>query len=232
MNLLKDNAYRIPLQQIEFLEKIPDNEMVLLYYLSLVEGMAFTEIVRANQEQKSAEEFKKIRELYLQKKYTDMEEVSGKVNQTIEQAKEAIEESKSLRELFTQNMQKIIEMQNQDGKEIIKSKEIIIEEKTKQIQFLTARLKETAESSVHSVEENRGKKHTDSFFMSMKKKRKSRKLLALYLANEQYSSEQKAFILDCIEDGDSLGDIEKFAMVGVSVEHMKRLKNTIEKYPS
>ena len=52
-----------------------------------------------------------------------------------------------------------------------------------------------------------------------------KKFIEKYLQDDRYSSEQIEFLLECIESGMRVREIEKIAIPGVSIEVMKRLKN-------
>ncbi len=45
-----------------------------------------------------------------------------------------------------------------------------------------------------------------------------------FLDNEKYSDEAKDYLLQCLEEGDTLSEMEGYAFPGISVERMKRLR--------
>ena len=58
---------------------------------------------------------------------------------------------------------------------------------------------------------NRGDREADEF-------------IRLYIENREYSEDQKQFLIECLEQGDSLSMIRKFAIPGISVSYMDQLR--------
>ena len=51
-----------------------------------------------------------------------------------------------------------------------------------------------------------------------------KRFIERYIANADFSPEQVMFLLNCMEEGMSISDIEKFASPNLSVEVMQRIK--------
>lgn len=84
----------------------------------------------------------------------------------------------------------------------------------------------TEKINIQKVQESKGQKKTSmfSFFSTGKTSNLSKeKFIANYLANEEFSMEQKEFLLDCLEHGIEPGEIEKFAIPSLDLAIMKRL---------
>lgn len=84
----------------------------------------------------------------------------------------------------------------------------------------------TEKINVQKVKESKGQKKTSmfSFFSTGKTSNLSKEtFIANYLANEEFSMEQKEFLLDCLEQGIEPGEIEKFAIPSLDLTIMKRL---------
>lgn len=61
-------------------------------------------------------------------------------------------------------------------------------------------------------------------FTSARKDSDIKRFIETYIKDDNLTTEQKEFLLDCMEEGLSIKEIEKFAAPGLSVEVMQRLK--------
>ena len=62
-------------------------------------------------------------------------------------------------------------------------------------------------------------------WIGRKKQDEMEVFIGRYLDSGEYSQEQKEFFLNCMEEGLSVAEIEKFAAPGLSTEQMRRLKD-------
>lgn len=62
-------------------------------------------------------------------------------------------------------------------------------------------------------------------FERMRRKSESKKFISDYLSNKEYSKEQKDYLLRCLESGDKIREIKKFASPRLTIPMMERLRN-------
>lgn len=62
-------------------------------------------------------------------------------------------------------------------------------------------------------------------FKRMRRKSESKKFISDYLSNKEYSKEQKDYLLRCLESGDKIREIKKFASPRLTIPMMERLRN-------
>ncbi len=85
---------------------------------------------------------------------------------------------------------------------------------------------ESADAAGQAAEDiHREKKGILSLFASARKDSDTRRFIDRYIKDDSITPEQKEFLLDCLEEGMSIKEIEKFAAPGLSIEVMQRLKN-------
>ena len=83
-----------------------------------------------------------------------------------------------------------------------------------------------------SVEGNKETSVQISFrglFERMRRKSESKKFITDYLSNKEYSKEQKDYLLRCLESGDKIREIKKFASPRLTIPMMERLRNLNKK---
>ena len=85
---------------------------------------------------------------------------------------------------------------------------------------------EMVKTEIHSSEmkEGLGKRIRKYFFSNIDSKR----FIEKYLNNENLTEEQKEYMIECLESGMSLKDMDKFFSEKLSVEQMKRLNSIIK----
>ena len=66
-------------------------------------------------------------------------------------------------------------------------------------------------------------------FERMRRKSESKKFISDYLSNKEYSKEQKDYLLRCLESGDKIREIKKFASPWLTIPMMERLRNLNKK---
>lgn len=91
---------------------------------------------------------------------------------------------------------------------------------------------EEAENEEISAEGNKKMAVQTSFrglFEKMRRKSESKKFITDYLSNKEYSKEQKDYLLRCLESGDKIREIQKFASPRLTIPMMERLRNLNKK---
>ena len=64
----------------------------------------------------------------------------------------------------------------------------------------------------------------ESFFARLRSEWMIRRFIKNYIDNEDYSSSQKDYLMQCLEEGDNLSMIKKFASHALSIDQMKELR--------
>ena len=64
----------------------------------------------------------------------------------------------------------------------------------------------------------------ESFFARLRSEWMIRRFIKNYIDNEDYSSSQKDYLIQCLEEGDNLSMIRKFASHALSIDQMKELR--------
>ena len=133
----------------------------------------------------------------------------------------ACEESRKVRDAVTDMIRSNeVQVQALDQKKIKEKDDIIAD-----LQNRNRELERKLCQSQNKTEETGPRKKTSSVFAFFKRSGEVKKFIEKYLQDDRYSSEQIEFLLECIESGMRVREIEKIAIPGVSIEVMKRLKN-------
>lgn len=80
---------------------------------------------------------------------------------------------------------------------------------------------ETDPEALHS---ETGKHSLRMFFIRRRKRAAIRKFIQTYLQDDQLSEAQKEYLLICLEEGEKVTDMKAYAVPGLSVEQMKRIR--------
>lgn len=62
------------------------------------------------------------------------------------------------------------------------------------------------------------------FFIRKRKRAAIRKFIQIYLQDDQLTEAQKEYLLICLEEGEKITDMKTYAVPGLSVEQMKRIR--------
>lgn len=63
-----------------------------------------------------------------------------------------------------------------------------------------------------------------TFFIRKKRKKEIRRFIENYLQEDSLSEEQKEYLLTCLEAGESVSDMARYALPGLSVDQMNRIR--------
>ena len=139
-----------------------------------------------------------------------------------DEVKSACEESRKVRNAVTEMLQsnEAADIQSAVQEQIAEKEAIIADLKSK-----NSELEEKVRENKNKTEEPEQKKRWWSSAFFFKRSGETKKFVEKYLQDDRFSLEQIEFLLECIESGMRIRDIEKFAIPGVSVEVMRRLKN-------
>ena len=145
------------------------------------------------------------------------------------------------------------ERQNESGTSVLDGDKTLLketEEKLREVEGKLAALQKEYDSlqeenrygKEHSMEEAEnekisaeGNKETSvqisfrGLFERMRRKSESKKFITDYLSNKECSKEQKDYLLRCLESGDKIREIQKFASPWLTIPMMERLRNLNKK---
>lgn len=191
-------------------------------YVCALDGINLKEFLGSFGKSKvTAEQIKKKRTESLKKRLSGTETVTMQDLRNLkDEVKSACEESRKVRNAVTKMIQsnEAADIQSAAQEQIAEKEAIIADLKSK-----NSELKEKIREN--KTEEPEQKKRWWSSVFFFKRSREPQKFVEKYLQDDRFSLEQIEFLLECIESGMRIRDIEKFAIPGVSVEVMRRLKN-------
>lgn len=141
------------------------------------------------------------------------------------------------------------ERQDESGTSVLEDNKTLLEETEAKLREVEAKLDSLQKEYDSLQEENRqwkehvteeakkekisaeGNKETAvqisfrGLFERMRRKSESKKFISDYLSNKEYSKEQKDYLLRCLESGDKIREIKKFASPRLTIPMMERLRN-------
>lgn len=141
------------------------------------------------------------------------------------------------------------ERQDESGTSVLEDNKTLLEETEAKLREVEAKLDSLQKEYDSLQEENRqwkehvtkeakkekisaeGNKETAvqisfrGLFERMRRKSESKKFITDYLSNKEYSKEQKDYLLRCLESGDKIREIKKFASPRLTIPMMERLRN-------
>ena len=232
----------------QFIEKIPDGLLCELFYLCALDGMSLDELQRldalpAKDRTEKAVMIWKERRIFLQKIYGNDPERERHREALHQETKQMFANSEKIWQKLEEGMAEILEMQHflLEGQKV--TNETVLDEKKKQIQEKEGKIQEL-EGQIFSLQEqcDRLQKENQQIKENVKKrdvrpkgfrgicwkvrrKAKADAFIAAYLENKEYSREQKEYLLQCLESGDSFREIKTFASPGLTIPMMERLRN-------
>ncbi len=176
---------------------------------------------------------------FLRIKLGNTDSLKKMVESELKQFREIIAENKQLRETLINNlevsMNQTILLQN----EKIGQYENVIEELNKKIQKIKQEKYIEGNSPSTKISEQNTEIDKDKYHLLKKitglmkhfsfPYNKEFKTIECYIKNPNMSDEQKRFILDAWEDGMSAKEISSFASENLSVDIMKRIKETVQR---
>lgn len=166
------------------------------------------------------------------------------VDEELAKVKAVLEENKRLRETLMNNLEASMNQTIQLLQDKVEMLEKDIREKDKKIQSLSTEKRPKQEKSNKTVvpdpeeqekaEPNVPDRHklgkvSGLFKFFSGSKEKDFKMIENYIKDPDMSDDQKAFILDAWEEGMSAREISSFANKNLSVDIMKRLKESIQR---
>lgn len=232
----------------QFIEKIPDGLLCELFYLCALDGMKLDELQRldalpAKDRTEKAVMIWKERQIFLQKIYGNDPERERHREELYRETKQMFSNSEKIWKKIEEGMAETLKMQHSllEGQKAtcetaLNGKEKQIQEKEEQIQELEGQIfflqeqcdrlqKENQQIKENVKKRDARPKGFRGICWKVRRKAKADAFIAAYLENKEYSREQKEYLLQCLESGDSLREIKTFASPGLTIPMMERLRN-------
>lgn len=202
-----------------------------IIFRALLEGIPLSLLKQMEAESETERAFRAAVLKEACKRFVNMEPVAEQVQELQSEVRKVIEDydytkNEYLAELLAtgrkerETQDKMIEMQEKKIQEL--------EEQYQLAKTEMARLEKMSAPAVPTVgtkEKKSGGWKWGCLWIGRKKQDELEVFIGRYLDSGEYSQEQKEFFLNCMEEGLSVAEIEKFAAPGLSTEQMGRLKN-------
>ena len=232
----------------QFIEKIPDGLLCELLYLCALDGMSMEEMQRlvalqAKDRKEKAAIIWKERRIFLQERYGKDPEREEHRQELYREIREMLADSekrwKKLEDGMAETLavqKSLLEGQNEtsetapDGKEkLLREKEEQLKDLERQVLFLQEQCDQLQKENKR-LKQNQEKQGVSSnvflgIWKKVRRKADADAFIAAYLENKEYSREQKEYLLQCLEEGDSLREIKAFASPGLTIPMMGRLRD-------
>ena len=225
----------------QFIEKIPDGLLCELLYLCALDGMPLDEMQRlaalqAKDRKEKAAMVWKERRIFLQERYGDDPEREEHGQKLYREIREMIADSekrwKKLEDGMAETLavqKSLLEGQNEASETAIDGKEEQLKDLERQVLSLQEQCDKLQKEN-QRLKQNQEKQDVSSnvfwdIWKKVRRKADADAFIAAYLENKEYSREQKEYLLQCLEEGDSLREIKAFASPGLTIPMMERLRD-------
>ena len=207
----------------------------------------------------SVRKIQKSRKDFLQEKFSSADGVLQKeVEQLQLEVQQVAKDSRDVRSAIEEGLKDALEKQAAAQEEALRATKSLLAVKEQEVQdlkkkndSLTCKIRQIEQESVipgkrrdqkkepqmiESEErtEDYGKKERHElsltgFLFKRKKESEIRKFIETYLQGTAFKEEQKEYLLQCLEEGMPIKAVEKFAIPGIDVSMMQRLKQLQQK---
>lgn len=224
-------------EKIVFLQEVPWEELPV-WFRCIYEGTSLEETERMRREQMTPVEIMKAVAEQLRNRVMGMEPLMNQMKTIEIRPPKTLENHNYTKEMY---LKELIAIQK-EGWELLRQ---LLGEKEKtnlcqedQLVEIQERIKQLGMTKNHffqkmvlNVVSRRNKLFCrNKALQSKQKETELSAFISLYFDNPQYQNEQREYLLDCLERGDTLKEIQRFAAPGLSVGHMKRLRQiTLQK---
>ena len=242
---------------LEILEQTEDWIVREWIYICAMEGMNETQLKTL--QTASVRKIQKSRKDFLQEKFSSADGVLQKeVEQLQLEVQQVAKDSRDVRSAIEEGLKDALEKQAAAQEEALRATKSLLAVKEQEVQdlkkkndSLTCKIRQIEQESVipgkrrdqkkepqmiESEErtEDSGKKERHElsltgFLFKRKKESEIRKFIETYLQGTAFKEEQKEYLLQCLEEGMPIKAVEKFAIPGIDVSMMQRLKQLQQK---
>ncbi|MCP1101994.1 hypothetical protein M2454_000787 [Aequitasia blattaphilus] len=219
--------------EADFLSKIKDWKTREWYLICIIDGMPLEDLLILAKAAADIDKVKKARIENWSKKVSKTDRLNQTVLKLKDEVSDVCKESQEIKKVISENIEQAFKQQSKAQEDIIKSKEemiLMLEQKVKSLE--EERGKERLYRNSVQVRDDASSQPSGirGWFFNVRKAGDTGKFIRTYLKDEKYSVEQKEFLIECIEEGIQIKDIEVLASPNLSVSTMKRLKEMILKY--
>lgn len=242
-------------ESIDILRKVDVWQKREWLYVCALDGMPADKIRVLQESKASTLQIRKAKQDFLSEKYAKSDALQKNVESLQREVQAVFKESREARNTIENGLEAALKKQAQAQEETIRAKDQIIGMLNLKISDLErqvqAREEATnqkmedyekylpAQKTVSSVKRSEAEEFESEFaepqvangngiFQKLASIRKSsdiRRFIDRYIKDDNITSEQKDFLLDCLEEGMSIKEVEKLAAPGLSIDVMKRIKN-------
>lgn len=208
----------------ELLEEIAQWQLRHECLISLLDAVPIDSIKEIVEKGAGAEGIKVLRRNHLREQLVNLEPLGIKLKELEKEVEGMSKESGMIREVIETKFESAYAQQQAAQKEALKAKDQVIDLLRGQLDEIKNR-KTIHASSPLKLREGKKSKAQGKGLFSYLKKAEAEQFIELFFKGQDYSEEQKNFFIDCLERGLSVKEIQRFAAPGLSVAHMKRIRD-------
>ena len=242
---------------LEILEQTEDWIVREWLYICAMEGMNETQLKTL--QTASVRKIQKNRKDFLQEKFSSADGALQKeVEQLQLEVQQVAKDSRDVRSAIEEGLKDALEKQAAAQEEALRATKSLLAVKEQEVQdlkkkndSLSCKIRQVEQESVCPKETNEEKMETQTiereesaggygkkgkqefslpgFLFRRKKESEIRKFIETYLQGTSFNEEQNEYLLQCLEEGMSVKAVEKFAIPGIDVSMMQRLKQLQQK---
>ncbi len=211
---------KVPDEELKILDTVPDWAAREWLYVCALDHIPLNRVIEECGGNVTASKVKEKRGKYLKEIYKpsrlEAEDVKEELAKLKKEVKETCAESSKVRaaieKAITENMGE------RDAEKEIRKKDEMIEALNRKIADLQKKSSGPEEKNI------RGAVMCIRTLFS-RRPNNAKRFIEKYINDDRYSHEQIDFMLQCMEEGMSIYDVEKIAIPGASIDIMQRLKN-------
>lgn len=249
------NQSKCPEEVKHYVQGIPDGLVCEWIYICALDGMGLEQLKLLNEAPvkeslKKAALIQKERQKFLARKYWKDPETLRQVEELRQRVSEIQEESRALRHAVDTSLKDAMKYQEESARKqetslyhLIGGKNEQIKERDKKIEELEGQLRELKKEQEQmtaykkTAPEEKDREETGHQDARQKKGRllclfgrdPARIFIRRYLENEAYTQEQREYLIQCLEEGDTAKEMEQYAIPALSADMMERLRKMIKK---
>ena len=167
------------------------------------------------------EEQKESNKIALSSKDEVIQEKEKQIQRLEQDVKSLQETETSLREENRQIQQKLLEKKTEKSASPTEKEETLLPQERE----TPASQKSEKRADVHKEQvEPTYRNGFRKFFRKSRREKESQEFIETFLGDKEYSQEQREYLLQCLEEGDSVRKIQQFASPKLTVEQMERMR--------
>lgn len=241
---------------IAFLDEIEDEVFCEYYCFCFLDGMPIEEVRRIDSVpvQNWKDKIKRIREErtgYLERLFVPDAQVTQQISKLHEKAGRVFKETEELRDTINTTLKQTLKIQEEalvqqkeSYQSTLASKAELLKDREDKIQSLLSEIeqnkavwenekKEAAFTEENPINNRERKKKRWHFFCKENKKRgiqdNNNEFIETYLAEDTFNDAQKEFLIQCLEEGDSVQEMKNYASASLTPAMMQRLRQVRKK---